>query len=416
MWRILVILSLIGMWSCETGSSAIGTGFFNGGVLDFSFIDTSTVRLSTIQVDKLSTNGAERLLLGRYADNKLGQLVATPYVQLSASSTIDLRDENVSYNYCALVLRYDQYAYYDTATLSFNVHRLSEEMKLEDGALYNSSTFLFEPESLGSLSISPRPNRDDSVEVKLSDEFGLDIFQRAKKGGSELLASAFLKYMRGMVLVPKVDNTTGVIGFTASPELRVYYTDRSETPAKEKYFSIETSRYFTNISTDRRYTKITALSARARLPAANTDNQAYIQAGAGLALRVDIPYLRELKQIENFYLIRAELEIYPVKKSFAGLFPLPEALTVYRIDKRNDINAQHTAASLLEDTDMGRDTRFALNVTQFVIDQMELQELNENALLFLMGNFSATVNRLHLANPGAEYKTRLIIYYATVND
>ncbi|HOX84043.1 MAG TPA: hypothetical protein PLS08_13520, partial [Chryseolinea sp.] len=62
-------------------------------------------------------------------------------------------------------------------------------------------------------------------------------------------------------------------------------------------------------------------------------------------------------------------------------------------------------------------TRYTLNVTSFVKEQMELQTPNENGLVFFMTNdYASSADRLYAAAKSSEYKTRLILYYATVNN
>ena len=144
-----------------------------------------------------------------------------------------------------------------------------------------------------------------------------------------------------------------------------------------------------------------------------------IQAGAGLSLRVDLPYLRTLKQLDNFYLARAILEIYPVRKSSTVSTKLPEQLKVFKADKRNVIYEEIEAmATLVEDIELGRDTYYSFDATEFVKAQMELQSLNENALIFTtdQATYPVSAERIYAAAPGYEYKTRLRIYFATVNN
>jgi hypothetical protein len=48
---------------------------------------------------------------------------------------------------------------------------------------------------------------------------------------------------------------------------------------------------------------------------------------------------------------------------------------------------------------------------------MELAEFNENGLVFsLSENFPVSVDRIYVGNNGVDYKTRLRIYFVTVNN
>jgi hypothetical protein len=410
--------------SCESESPEIGSDFFSDGAMDFSYIDTATIKLSTIQFEKLQTGNSTRLLVGSYNDEKLGKVTAVPYFQLTPSETIDLQEENVTYDYISLILPYDTYSYYDTTTLMrLNVFKVTEEMETDEGYLYNTTKFNTELEPLGSLEFRPRPHQD-SIEIRLSDVLGQEIFLKAKEGSDDLSSANFLEYLPGLAVVPDTTQSSCIIGLGTNAKIKLYYLDKDEIPVTQKSSSFEvtassTNLFHTHTLTNRRSTKLKdALEPKERLSSSLTDDQAYIQAGSGLALRIDIPYLRELKQLENFYVTQAILEIYPIRKSSSERMPLPNQLKVFKADKRNEIYTEiETLIDLIEDVDLDRSTRYAMDVTEFVKEQMALQILNENALLFTTPSdtYPVSAERVYIGAPSYEYKTNLRIYFATVN-
>lgn len=419
--RVFVLVLAVIFWSCDSNStSEIGSDFFNGGSLDFSMIDSCTVSLSTIAFEKLNTSDADRILLGTHEDSKLGQIKASAYMQLSTSAT-GLPDNNVRFDYCAIFLRYDKYIYYDTtSSLTLKAYRVTEEIKREDdGYLYNNNTFAHESSPLGELTFKPRPNQDDSVEIRLPNDFGNDLFTKVQNDSEQLLTNQeFLKYLRGIAIIP--DGATGcVLGFAKNPEIRVYYRDSNTVPATQQHLSfVANAIYSNNISADRSDTKLSTLPLpKARLKASETDDQSYLQAGTGLALRIDLPYLRELKQNENFFVVRAILEFYPVRKSYGKMMPLPKELLVYPVDKRNNFLSDAAGkVPLIEDLDLGLETYYTMDVTSFVKSQMAIEELNENALVFTIDKFNTSIDRLYIASHSHDYKTQLKVYYTTVNN
>ncbi len=410
--------------SCESDSPQIGSDFFKDGFLDFSYIDSATVRLSTVPLEKMATNSANRLLLGTYQDKRLGKITASSYFQLTPSETFNFKEEDFIYDYLSLVLFPDSYYYYDTlSTLTLSVHQVIEDIQTDDGYLYNTSQFEVQNESLGSISFRPRPN-GDSIEIRLSDTLGKEIFQKAKEGGSELTAADFLDFIPGLAVLPDTSHSACIIGLATNPSLRLNYIDRSTTPPQKQAanFEINTSSnlYFTNVTCDRKTTSLQNIpSSTGRVSSTITNDEAYLQAGAGLALRVDIPYLRSLKQLQNFYVTQAVLEIFPVRKSSAGGAMLPQQLQVFKADRKNTIYQEiETRANLIEDLDLDRSTYYTLDITEFVKEQMELQTFNENALLFTTSSdtYPVSADRIYARAPSYEYKTRLRIYFATVND
>ncbi|HPH45719.1 MAG TPA: DUF4270 family protein [Chryseolinea sp.] len=424
--RILVwCLVFVSVLSCDADSSEIGTDFFSDGVLDYSLSDTCSVKLSTITFGKLNVNNSSRILLGSHIDSKLGRISSSSFFQIGPPSTIDLRGQDITFDYLAITLKYDTYSYYDTSSsMTLRAFKVAEKIEAsDDGYLYNTDSFLMEDGSIGEITFSPRPNRDDSVEIKLSTVLGEDLFEKAKSGDIRLSSSYdFLKYFYGLAIVPDTAHSTCLLGFSKAPELRIYYKDRSTIPIQQKYVALTIPTggiIFSSMDVNRENTALRNLfSENTKVSSSDTDNESFIQAGAGLALRIDIPYLRDLKQVSNFYLQQAILEVYVVKKSYTDFEPLPTSLTVYKIDKKNSLYELFESTPLLiEDIDLRRDTRYTLNVTSFVKEQMELQTPNENGLVFFMTNdYASSADRLYAAAKSSEYKTRLILYYATVNN
>ncbi len=411
------------MCSCESESSDIGSDFFSSGALDFSYIDSSTVKLSTIFLEDLATNTANRMLVGTHNEEVLGKFSAAPFFQVTPGNVPTLDDASVEYEYFSLILPLDHYSYYDTLSpLTLRVYRIVEEIKTDGGYLYNSSSFKTDPQSLGSLTFMPRPH-NDSVEIKLSDTLGKEIFEKAVNKDDDLNSEDFLQYFRGLAVLPDTGFSACILGLSTNPKLKVHYFDKSNTPVAKKQLTFDvkaaSSLYFTSISCDRRNTPLESLpSGKDRLSSTETNNQSYLHAGAGLSLRVDIPYLRTLKQLTNFYPTKAVLELFPVRRSYGATTKLPANLTVFKADKRNAVYEEiGIAATLVEDVDLGRDTYYTFDATEFVREQMDLQTLNENGLIFTTdkNSFPVSAERIIAAAPNYQYKTRLRIYFATVN-
>lgn len=419
-----LILGSVLISSCESSTSEIGSDFFTDGVLDFSFTDSATVNFSTVQLDEIVTSATTRMLVGTHDDPQLGKITASPFMQMRPASDVSLKDQKVVYNYLSIVLPLDHYSYYDTLSpLTLHVYRVTEHIETDEGYLYNTSNFQIENKPLGSVTFKPRPH-NDSIEIKLEDDLGLEIFQNALDGGDKLNSTNFLKYIHGFAVVPDTSQSACLLGLTTSPILKLHYLDKTTTPLSEKFIAFNVTNtsglYFTNIICNRDGTLLEHLPpANERLSAASTDGKAYIQAGAGLALRVDMPYLRSLKQHTNFFPTYAVLDIYPVRKSSDKVAKFPAQLKVYKANKKNEVYEEVEAmAQLVEDVELGRDTHYSLDVTEFVKTQMELQSLNENGLIFTTDktDYPVSADRLYAAAPGYEYRTRLRIYFATVNN
>ena len=129
-----IVVGIIIICSCETESPEIGSDFFTNGVIDFTYIDSSTVNLSTIQLDNIITSSTSRMLVGTHRDERLGQITATPYFQVTSTGDVNFEDQNIVYDHLSLVLPLDHYSYYDTLLpITLNVHRVTEDMTTENG-------------------------------------------------------------------------------------------------------------------------------------------------------------------------------------------------------------------------------------------------------------------------------------------
>ena len=160
-------------------------------MLDFSYIDSATVKLSTIQIEDLVTSGTNRILVGTHEDDNLGKITAIPFFQISPSGDVNFKDQNITYDHTSLLLPLDHYSYYDTLLpLTLNVHRVITDIETEDGTLLNSSNFLIDDNPLGSVTLKPRPHAD-SIEINLSDLLGREIFQKAITNNEDLLTTNF---------------------------------------------------------------------------------------------------------------------------------------------------------------------------------------------------------------------------------
>jgi len=419
------ILSLL-LYACDDNeSTAIGANFFQDAALDLSVLDTVSVTLSTIRHEKLVTNNTSRLLLGHHTDPTLGSITSSTYFRLSSPGSFTLTENNSSYNYLTLVLKYDDYFMYDTAALNtLDVYRVAEEIDVDDkGYLYNYSHFSLRPERLGSYTFKPRPH-SDSIAIKLDDALGLDLYNKILARADEVTNQTdFLKYIRGLAIFPDSTQSGSLIGFTTAASLRLYYVDKSVVPAnRDAYISFPLQStggtFFNHISADRTNTALDGLLTNDDdiLPATHTNQQAYIEAGSGLALRIDFPYVKSLIGTPNFYITNATLKIYPSHGSYSDLMPLPQTLTSYVVYSDNSVYATFSDSKLSIETELPRDAYYAVDVTGFV--QSLIADAgnrdNQHALLFELanGDYNTSASRLFAGTT----KTALTLYFATVKN
>jgi hypothetical protein len=420
---LLLILST-SIFSCSNTPAEIGADFFNGSVLDVAYTDSVSVKFSSIRYEELVTNSPGRLLVGHHEDEKLGALYSASYFQLSTPTGNPLNKYYTEYNYMVLVLKYDEYTYYDTLLQNrFHVYRVNEEIEADDdGYLYNHSSFSLESNPLGDATFKPRPHKDDSLAIRLDDALGRELYDKVLNETPEVNNNAeFQRYFRGIAVLPDTSLSASLVGFTTNAEVRIYYKDKSTVPVTDdKYisFPLNSSGPFSNrITADMSTTKLegSLLSDEEKLDASVTDNESYVQGGTGLALRLDFPYIKMLRDVENFHVTNAVLEIHPAPDSYDGLTPLPDILTALIVHPNNTTYTEYsTRIQQQVQNEIPRNTYYSIDVTDYIKTMLRDETDDEYALLFRLqdAEYSKSVNRIFASNE----RSTLRIYYATIKN
>jgi hypothetical protein len=434
---IFLVLSLAGLSECTTNAvSDIGSDFFNNQPFDISYIDSVNLKVSTVLMDSMRSSDATRLLVGYHVDEKLGPVTAQGIFQVGVSRAVTLDENTTDYLSLRLFLHRDGYSYYDTTgQQTISVHRLTKDLKLINGSLYNSSKFVIDRNApaLGSLTFSPRPKKTDSLEIFLSDDLGRELMSMAKAGDARLATySDFVKFFKGLALLPDTLNSANMIGFkigikepTLRPEMRLYYRDRSTVPSTDKHISFTmgtsggTNIYFNKIRANRQATKLNSLKLGQPVSSAATDNESYLQSGVGLSIRIEMPYLRNLLlENANFQCSAAILELVPISGSYTR-DPLPASVALYPVDKFNQyLTNRPFTAGLFKDLELGRNTSYRADITGFVNAQIQNSTFNNNALLVLLDDlpYRSSVNRLYLGDKKNPNNMKIKLYFVTLSN
>jgi len=387
-----------------------------------SAIDTLTAVVSTVKYDSMVTGDATRLLVGYHDDEDLGGTTSTAYFQVGPDYAFTLDKLYTSYSRSELRLIHDGYSYYDTLQeISFTVHKITQIFKTDD-YYYNTNSFKYDPTPMGSITYKPRPNAKDTLKIELSDDLGRDIVRLAQ--GSEAEVSTitdFVHYFQGFVLVPSTDSGP-IVGFTTAAQLRIYYNDKTSTPSVEKYLSAShnLTSLFNKIGSNTSATKLKDLKVqRYSLSSAETDNKGYIQCGTGLALRVSIPYLRRI-MIDNkdLTVVNATLQFSPTKDSEGINVPMIQSLQMTATDFQNNLSSVYSdVAALIQDVDLGRDTHYQVDITEYVKIQLATEEFNDNGIIFGPDDATlrGTVNRLYIGDQHHDRAMKVTLNVLTYN-
>jgi hypothetical protein len=369
-------------------------------------------------------SSASRWLAGYGNDEKLGSMSATTYTAFNVATELsDEEMEHAEFTRAALFIQLDGYNYYDTINfLTLTIQRLSETIEpRSNGYFYNTQDFETWEEAIGKLKFHPRPHRTDTLVINLEAALSFELWSKFTDGDDEMSTSEkFTRYFKGVRITATGAGSGCILGISGI-QLRLYYNDTGSTPVTEKHvsFTSNQSLTFTSIQSDRSATDLAGLlSVRDKVEASESDDLSFIQSGTGVAMRIDMPYLRNLAQLSNHRLIKAELLLYPYRGSYKASTPLPQSLSVWVYNKNNQVLAALDATcDLQEDIALGRDTHYSLDVTDYIKEQIEREELHGDGLVFTCptDELRSTVSRFYVADKSYTYGTGLKAYFVNVN-
>lgn len=389
-------------------------------------IDTLTPFLSTVVLDSFPTSGNNVLLVGRCLDPLMGPTLAQTFFQLGlpdAAKNASIPEDAV-YDSLVLVAHPNNVWYGDTTRpLSFSVHEMSEAADYTyAGRLWNTSSFSWDPASLGSVNRSLSPSRD-SLYFRLKDSKGAQMFQMIRdKDAAFQDAEPFLNYLKGITIKVNANDNGAVYSFKtdSSTVMRIHY--HTTWPYFEKHtidFYLTRSEYqFNQLLTNRTGTPLEKKQdGQEEFYPDETNPVAYTQTGTGVMLKVRFPALQDIKTIgKTLQLLSAQLVLKPVEGSFDQYtFPLPKTLFVAQTNATNiigenltDITGQSTLAASPYIDDVYRlNTNYTFDVTHYIAYLLTLNNSAEMGL-YMLEEIPGTTTLLNRAVIGSKQHPKWI--------
>lgn len=412
-WLRLTAVFALTVSAC-TPPSAIGTDLFTEEAFSLAVIDTVSLQVSTVLIDSIDTYKPDRLLLGFHQDELLGKALAAPYFEVGLDVWNDGRPEKNTavFDSLTLVLTYDGYSAFDTTQSQFiYVHRLRQSMEtVDDAALYNNSSFAYREVPLGQLQFRPRPGSLDELEIRLSDDLGLDLFEKIRDSDASMENDTeFKSYFAGLVVRPDTSQNGAVLGFANTPQLRLYYRDHSTIPAAERTITFscnpsDDDEVFNHIQGDRTHTFFAPLQPGVlnQLDCTSSGEVTALQGGTGILARIELPYLRTLLELEESFIVAdAQLKIRPILERLSEQFLLPETLEVFWVDEDNGVVLQNTyPAYLYTDPEFGLEVYYQINIQDFIEYQLDSDSNEQLALMlsFRDEDYDTSLNKVKMGS------------------
>ena len=431
---LVIFTCLLILISCST--DAINSSDFEAGdtFTDSDIrvvqLDTMTVDFSTMKFDSIDTSQSARMLVGKYRDPVFGAVKTASYMELIPSSYYI--DADAEYDSITFLLRPDNYYYNDTLQLNtIHIKQLTESLKPADGInFYNTSTIGFENEDLGTLAYYPRPLATDSLEIKLTDTLGQELFEDLQQKKITTY-DEFKNYFYGISVQSGADDNGSVIGFSLTSNMRLYYSIAGENEHVQYStdFTINTSSsplpFFNQISADEpnEYLK-TLTDQEINLSSSETDNLSFIQSGIGIATRLEFPNIKTVFDIQGQgTLLDASLKIAPAISSYSDALALRDTLSVFIVDQNNELTSQLIStdgsaaqAILNRDNQEFNDVYYELPLSGYLEGLLSVDQESSDALILLPSNYNSTVDRFVLNTDINIQGTTLELTYAIYDE
>ena len=419
---VLLATLCLALVSCTNNTILpVGENWINVSTKVYS-IDTFTVRSSTFKFDSIIVSGANRLLIGAYTDPVFGISKSQSYVQLS-NSMYSL-DKNTIYDSIAVVLKYDNYFYNDTIpSQKFNIYRVTQKIEPDDVSFYNTTDFTYDTTPIGSHNFLAYPKKEDSLHILLNNAFGKSLFDDIKNNDINN-SEEFLYRYKGLLIAPDVGNTA-ILGFTYNSYLRIYYSIPNETNETSYYFDLtfNSTNSFNNISSDTQGTYLETLTNQdVYLPSYLTNNTTYIQAGTGIATKIEIPYIEKINDIPGTgTILDANLKISIKQSSSTKTLFTKDSLNIYLYNKNGEVlgnltnTAGDTVLGLIESENSEYNTiTYSIPVKYFL--DLKLKTINDDNLFLAIysQNYNDSLDRyiFNGENASNNLKVKLELTYA----
>jgi hypothetical protein len=393
------------------------------------FIDSITVNPSTFKFDSIPVSSTTRLMVGAYTDPVFGLTKCKSFVQL-LSSSYNL-DEDAVYDSIALILKYDNYFYNDTIPIqNINVFEVLDDIESNDedyNYYYNTTKFAINSTPIGSKNFNAKPKKEDSLHVTINNTFGKSLFEKIQDNDINNI-DEFLKEYKGLLIAPE-DSNTAILGFLKSSVLRIYYSIDNETEDDEQTldFSFNSTNSFHNITSNTQGTVFETLTNQEiTIPSSVTSNTTFMQAGTGIATKIDIPYFENIYDIPGKgTIVDANLKISIKQNSNSQNLYTNDSLNVYIINRKAEIITQLTdvlgntvLGSIESVNDEFNTTTYSIPLKYFL--KLKLTDNNKDNLFLAIypKNFDKSTNRyiLNDNNASDDVKLKLELTYAIYDE
>ncbi|MCC6286341.1 MAG: DUF4270 family protein [Chitinophagaceae bacterium] len=422
---------------CKKAYIQFGENFVDNNYTNIVMIDTISPVISTVFRDSVVTSQTGKLLLGSYKDPFFGHISSSSFFVMENPPAATSFHISATYDSMVMRLVGDSTFYGDTTVSQrLQVQQLNEMLIFPDNqtAFYNNSNFSVSNSILGAVNLSIVPSRKDTVNIRLNNTKGLEIWNLIQNKAVEVsTATDFEHYFPGLKISPENAATNAAIyGFSDTVKIRIYYHE-SNPDLVEKYleFSLTSrNKQFNQVKYDRSGTPLNvAIPESKEIGSALLNNAAYIQPLTGALLKVRFPNVREaiLQRTDYLQLMSAEITMYPLGGSYSYNYMLPSQLAGYTTNVNNNIGSAlgangSTSSSSAQYGDLktdwlyGQDTYYTYNVSSYIEALLSTAADNTSGLLFMPPTpaYNTRFSRVVFGDAQSAKPMKLKLYYISV--
>lgn len=396
-------------------------------------IDTVTPVLSTYVLDSFPTSGNNIVLVGRWEDPLLGPTKASSFFQLGLPAGVtDISFPNDAvFDSLAFTLKPNKQYYGDTLQpQTFTLYELAYQPDYTyANRLYNTSSTATLPTPLGSATQTFRPGRPDSLQIRLPQSKGLELYNKIKAKAQEVSsADNFLNYIRGFSIQVSNTDKGAIWGFNTADSSIVmklrYHTTIPDYKEHEIVFTLTRTEYqYNQVLTNRTNTPLQPqVAGQQEFFTSKAVPYAFTQAGTGTMMKIKFPSLRSLLGMGSVVkLLSAKLTIKPVERLFddVGGYRLPDTLFLAQTDATNIIGSAipnssgGTAYSIPYIDYIDREnTNYSFDVSSYINYLMNTPGVTEDGV-FALEEYPGSTKKLNRGVMGSwehpKYKTELVL-------
>ena len=380
------------------------------------YYEHSAMNVSTFIADTFITSGSGAAYVGYYRDEVLGSMSASSYLSVNLPANNALLNTQTIYDSIELILKGGKdYMGDTTVPISFKLYQLDERVinknNAEDYNFYNNQQFKKSGRLVGSKTMLYRPGIDTALSIKLSDDFGRELYNMFKNNANEIQTDiAFYNYIKGFVLEADSTTSNSIANFSLSPDsalIKLHYRSNDLVHTNQTMaFTYNNNYQFNHIANNLSNTSFARYNNQYNVVVSTAESNDIV-AVSGLykmGTKISFPQIFNYLEINNYLkIVKAELIIKVSKDTYTTVDELPIGLRMYESNDQNETLSLSSSTSTT--TESGNDLAYlqfdplksekptyTFDVTSYITYLMEQGKFTKSSLMITPLNGLSTIS------------------------